>query len=234
MFHEAQHKAVLANILKHLFKDDLFSSVLALKGGTCLYLFHELDRASIDLDFNIINFEQKFNFEKLIEVVSEYVEILDSEEKFYTYYIRGRYKKDHDNIKIEVSKRKEKYDNYEVNLFLGTPIRCVDKKTLFSHKLCAVKGRPVLANRDLYDAEFMFRKMFPVDKRIIQECAGKSVNEYFKELIEYIPKNISKRGILDGLGHLLSEDKKIWAKKNLREDLLFQLRLYADMKKNHL
>lgn len=226
MFHEADHKAVLANILKKIFTNQDFAPFLALKGGTCLYFFHGLDRASIDLDFSIVDFNSAFPFGRLVELVKDNVEILDSEEKFYTYYIRGRYEKFRTNLKVEVSKRNEKYDDYEINSFFGIPVRCLDKRSLFSHKLAAIKGRPKLASRDLYDANFMFDKMFPVDERIIKEETGMDLKKYFNELIKYIPKNVSKRGILDELGHLLPEGKKKWAKERLVESLLFHLRSY--------
>lgn len=229
MFHEADHKAVLANLLKKIFTDQSLAPLLALKGGTCLYFFHGLDRASIDLDFSIVNFDSEFPFQELIELVGGYVEILDSEEKFYTYYIRGRYEKFRTNLKVEVSKRNDKYDGYEVNSFFGIAVRCLDKRSLFSHKLAAIKGRPRLASRDLYDANFMFEKMFSIDERIIKEETGMTIKKYFKELTKYIPKNVSKRGILDELGHLLPEEKKKWVKEHLLESLLFHLRAYSDI-----
>lgn len=53
-----KHKLYMAKILSLIFKDKDLCNVMAFKGGTSLMFFHDLNRFSTDLDFNLINPEK--------------------------------------------------------------------------------------------------------------------------------------------------------------------------------
>ena len=50
-----KHKFYMARILSLIFKDKDLCNVLAFKGGTSLMFFHNLNRFSTDLDFNLLD-----------------------------------------------------------------------------------------------------------------------------------------------------------------------------------
>jgi hypothetical protein len=102
------------------------------------------------------------------------------------------------------------------------------KPYLFAHKLCAIKDRSELVSRDLYDAHFMFQQRFPMAEEIIRLRTGMKPADYFKTLTQFIPKHITEKNVLQGLGELLDETQKQWVKKHLVEELLFYLRATAE------
>ena len=162
------HRQVLLDILKDIYGAKEISPLLGFKGGTCLYFFHELDRFSTDLDFNLLCSVEEFNADVLRNILGKYIEIREDYNKRYTLFFMGSYKKTHHQVKVEISKRQT--DNkYEINSLYGLPVKCLTKPYLFAHKLCAIVERKKMVNRDLYDAHFMFSKHFPVAEEVIRE-----------------------------------------------------------------
>ena len=49
-----KYKLYMAQILSLIFKDKDICNVMAFKGGTALMFFHNLNRFSTDLDFNLL------------------------------------------------------------------------------------------------------------------------------------------------------------------------------------
>jgi len=94
---------------------------------------------------------------------------------------------------------------------------------MLSHKLCAISDRKMFQNRDIYDAYFMFKNNFDFDEHIIELRTNKSPKDYFKYLIDYIPKKVTSSTILHGMGDLLNDPQKKWVKENLIKELLFEL-----------
>lgn len=220
------HRRILLNILKDLFQDRTLASWLGFKGGTCLYLFHELPRFSVDLDFNLLpppsKNEENFDAAALENILKQYMTVKNHS----TFFWLGSYQKTHHKVKVEISRR-EYPDEYELRDLYGIAVKCMTKPYLFAHKLCAISDRNALVNRDLFDAHFMFQKQFPIAEEIITLRTGMTVKEYFKTLIEYIPKNIPHPNSLQGLGELISPEQKSWVKKHLIEELLFHLKSYS-------
>ena len=99
-----------------------------------------------------------------------------------------------------------------------------------AHKLLALFERFGKANRDIFDSWFLLKKDFPINKEIIKKRAGMEFEEFLKKIIEKIKKLPEKR-TLTGMGELLDEKTKIWAKKNLKKDLLFLLKLKLGKRK---
>jgi len=66
MFDKNKHKKILVKILKDIYSDKDTRNVLGFKGGTALFLFYNLPRISVDLDFNLLEEEKKsLVFEKM-------------------------------------------------------------------------------------------------------------------------------------------------------------------------
>lgn len=126
-------------------------------------------------------------------------------------------------VKVEISKKIWKRDSYEIKNFYGTDVKVLKLEAAFAHKLVASTERKRTANRDFFDILFFLKKNIAFDDEIIVERTGKSRKEFLIFLRDYIEKKELKRGILEGLGELLSEKRKQWAKKELMPELAGQL-----------
>ncbi len=73
MLDRARHEYYLKRILRDMIAESELASGLALKGGTCLYLFYGLPRLSVDLDFNLIG--KGFEVEVVNKVLRRYVNV---------------------------------------------------------------------------------------------------------------------------------------------------------------
>ncbi len=222
MMNREKHEIILKQILKDIYKNEFLQYQLAFKGGTCLYIFYNLNRFSTDLDFNLIT--DKLNVEELTKILEKYITIEDFYSKKNTWFWLGSYGKGLQKIKIEISKR-DFPDKYTNKNYLGILIPIMTPEYMFAHKLCAITDRSKLQNRDLFDSWFMFEQQWEPNEEIIKNRTQKSKSEYFNYLIEYINKNVKKNNILDGLGEVLEEKQKIWVKNNLIEELVFQLNI---------
>ncbi len=215
------HEQILRNILKDIYTNKYLQGSLALKGGTCLYMFFGLDRFSVDLDFNLRSDE--FNNNQLTKAIEKNMDITEMTNKFNTWFWLGSYKKAFAKIKVEVSKR-DYPDKYIIKDFYGLSVPIMEPSYMFAHKLCAITDRKKIQNRDLFDAHFMFKQHFEINDEIIKIRTGKNVQEYFKYLIDYIDSNVSNSSILEGLGELLDDKQKNRVRDTLKRDILFDLR----------
>lgn len=222
MLNKERHEIILKQILKDIFKNDKLQGELAFKGGTCLYIFYNLNRFSTDLDFNLT--AKDFDFEELTKILEKYIKIEDFFSKRNTWFWIGTYEKGLQKIKVEISKR-DFPDKYINKNYFGVLIPTMQPEYMFAHKLCAITDRKKLQNRDLFDSWFMFEKQWEPNEEIIKLRTGKSKTEYFRNLIEYINKEVNKKNVLDGLGEVLDEKQKKWVKEHLIEDLIFQLNI---------
>jgi predicted nucleotidyltransferase component of viral defense system len=228
MLNKQQHDYYLKMILRDLVSDSELSSLLALKGGTCLYLFYGLPRFSVDLDFNLMR-TTSLPTEKVNAILSKYLDIKNGRfrESENGWLWEASYQAGFSRFQIDINKRLYP-DTYEVKQFYGLSIQTMTPDCLFAHKLCAIKDRKQFQNRDLFDSWFMFGKFFEINEEIIQISMKMSLSEYLKELIVYISKNVNEAKILDGLGKLLDDKQKSWVKDNLVKELLAQLQLKVE------
>jgi len=205
MLDRSPHEINLKRILRDLYADPVLAAQLVFKGGTCLYLFHELDRFSVDLDFSLRG--EDLDEGRITAIVDNYLQVKQSSNKYHTYFWLGSFEKGKQKIKIEVSKR-DYPDTYEIKDFFGLSVCCLDQASLFAHKLCAVTDRAELYSRDLYDCWFMFKHNFPINAAIISERMGKAVSEYLADVKIYIEKNVNPAGIMEGLVNYWMTSKK--------------------------
>ena len=223
----------LKYILRRIYEVPGMINVLEFKGGTACYIFYGLKRDSVDLDFTLLSLDkEKF-------VIDTIKNILEERGKFATPVrvggeetIHFNYRGSQGNIKIEVSKKQYKEgEKYDLKSYENINIPVMSKENMFSHKLIAITKRTGLASRDLFDIGFFFNNKWEFNKSIIEERSGKSVSLYFEELINFIDKNFNEKNILDGLGELIDSNTKADTKKNLKNDVIFQLRSYISNRK---
>lgn len=234
----AKHKNILIKILKDIYTDTTIGPLLGFKGGTAAYLFYGLSRMSLDLDFDLLvpseaegldETKENYVFEKVGELIKQYGKIKESRKKRYNLFLLLSYEEDAPNIKIEINRR-EFGSRYEVKSYLGISMKVMVREDMFAHKLVAMYERMGKANRDIFDVWFFAQKDWPINKEIIEKRTGMSFKNFLQKCIEALEK-LSERNILAGMGELLDEKQKTWAKTNLKKDVLFLLKLKLENEK---
>jgi len=222
------HRQVMFEIITDIYRSPI-ANLLGFKGGTMAYFFYGLDRFSTDLDFDLLDENKIEEIKKVIpKILIKNGQLKEESDKRFTLFYLVNYQKENQNIKIEISKRTQyKYD-YVIENFYGTDVKILNQSDAFATKLLACTTRNRLANRDFYDAYFYLKKGIIPNEKIIESSINKNLSSYLKFLVEFIEKNISSKTILHGLGELIDEKQKVWAKKNLKEEVSFLLNFYLE------
>lgn len=230
MFDTARHKSILIKILKDIYTDTSISPILGFKGGTAAYLFYQLNRLSLGLDFDLLDGDKEnYVFEKVEAIAKRYGEIKESRKKRFNLFLLLSYKEDAPNIKIEINRR-EFGSKYEVKSYLGISMKVIVREDMFAHKLVAMYERIGKANRDILDVWFFLNRDWSINKEIIEKRTGMPFKNFLQKCIEALEK-LPDRGILSGVGELLDEKQKEWAKINLRKETVFLLKLSLEDEK---
>ncbi len=216
------HKTNLTNILIDIYKNSYLGPLLGFKGGTAALLFYNLPRFSVDLDFDLTADFKKDSpqlnefVEKMSALLSAKFEIKDQSAKYNTLFWLVSYGANLAKIKVEVSTRDNSYNHYELTPFYGTTVRVIDLKDMIAHKLVAVTERGSLANRDLFDIHYFLGlpEASQINYQIIKHRTGKDPKEFYLSLLKYLDK-INSKNILAGLGEILTDSQKDWAKAKL-------------------
>ncbi|OIQ02473.1 MAG: hypothetical protein COZ27_02300 [Candidatus Moranbacteria bacterium CG_4_10_14_3_um_filter_41_65] len=224
MLHINRHRQILFDIIRDVYQSHI-GGYVGFKGGTMLYFFHELDRFSVDLDFDLFDISKKDQvYAELKEILRKYGKIKDEADKMHTIYFLLSYGEGEHGVKVEISKRlPEKKNEYEIRNFYGTDVATVKLDDAFANKLVAATERTRTANRDFYDIYFLFKKGIIPNEEIILARTGKDMSEYLSILRSFIEKNITETSVLEGIGDLVDNSRKDWLKKNLKKELLAQL-----------
>ncbi|MBA3047067.1 nucleotidyl transferase AbiEii/AbiGii toxin family protein [Patescibacteria group bacterium] len=226
-----KHKKIMLNILADISKDPELSVNLGFKGGTCCYFIYGLDRFSVDLDFDLLNMEAKdLVMKKMNELLKKYGTV---KKEGGESRMKLKYSDDSSALKVDISSRDELnyLNSYEIkDIVSSVPLNILKKEDIFANKLVAVKDRfenklanKIIANRDIYDINFFFNKNWGINYEIIALRRKKDAKSYLKELIEFIEKKVDNKRILDGIGALVSDEKREWVKNELKNEVIKQL-----------
>jgi len=225
----------MGQILKDIYIDVSISSLLGFKGGTCAFLFYNLPRFSVDLDFDLLEINeenQKTILERIVSILSKYGQVKDKHIKRFTIFALLSYGDDDHNIKIEINVRKlaeNIRDHYGIKEYLGISMFVAKQDYLFASKLSALILRPEVATRDIYDIHYFAKNNWDVNAEVIKERTGKTTKEYLSECIAFIEK-VKDNQMLQGLGELVdSEKEKVWIKTHLKTDAIFMLKNYISV-----
>lgn len=219
----AKHKNILLQILKDIYTDGTLGPVLGFKGGTAAFLFYNLNRDSVDLDFDLLDAKkEQAVFEKIKKIAAGYGKIIDSRIKRFNLVIVISYGAKSQNIKIEVSSR-DFGSRYELKTILGISMLVMVREDMFAHKLMAMYERIGKTSRDVYDVWFFLKNNWPANKEIIAQRSGMSFKELLLKCAEQLEK-MDNRNILTGLGESLTEPQKDWARTKLRAETIFLLK----------
>ena len=218
------HKTILFQILKDIYSDTTISPFLGFKGGTAALMFHGLDRFSVDLDFDLLDESQENHvFERIISILEKYGTLKEARKKHFSLFCLLSYEDKAHNIKVEINRR-QFGSRYEVKTYLGVSMLVMVQADMFAHKLMAMHERIGRTSRDIYDVWFFLQHRFPINREIIEERSGMSFDKLLQKCIEQLEK-MNNKHILDGVGELLTDSQKDWAKAKLRQETVALLKL---------
>lgn len=225
------HKTVLLQILKAIYTDTTLGPILGFKGGTAALLFYDLDRFSVDLDFDLLDASKEdFAYERLEKILPEFGSVKEKYKKHHTLFFMLSYSDETHNVKVEMSRRQTN-SRYSLQDYLGVSMLVQKKEDMFANKLIAMVERKKPANRDIYDIWFFLKNHWDINKEIIETHSGISFVEYLKKAIDYL-EHFNETYILQGLGELLDAKQKSWVKENLKTETLFLLKIMLDSAKS--
>ena len=221
------HKNILIKILKDIYTDSTIGPLLGFKGGTAVYLFYNLNRFSVDLDFDLLDAEKEdYVFEQIKKILENYGTIKEAEKKrFNLFYVLAYDDKvpGAQNIKVEINRR-EFGSKYEVKSYLGISMKVMVQEDMFAHKLCAMYERIGKTNRDIFDVWYFLQNEWPVNKKIIEERTKMNFNGFLQKCVDSLEK-MTDQNIISGMGELLDAKQKDWVKAKLRTETIFLLKL---------
>ncbi len=227
------HKNIQLQILKEIYTDTMISSHLGFKGGTAALMFYDLNRFSVDLDFDLLDqsdeAKEKEIFEKILKIAQGYGEIRESRIKRYNLLIIFSYDPKAQNVKIEVNRR-EFGSRYELKTLLGISMLVMVREDMFANKIMAMYERVGKTSRDVFDVYFFTKNNWPINRDIVEQRAKLSFKEVLVKSIELLEK-MGNRHILDGLGEFLTESQKDWARVKLRTETIFLLKARLESEK---
>lgn len=218
------HKNILLQILKDVYVDTAIGPILGFKGGTAAYLFYDLDRFSVDLDFDLLEGEKRREvFDRVKAILETYGTLKQAEQKRHTLFYLLVYENKivgAQNIKIEINLR-DFGSRYEVKSYLGISMRVMVPADMCAHKLVAMTERTT--NRDVFDVHFFLKRGWPVNEMIITARTGMPFKTFLQKCINDLDARTGD-DMLNGMGELLDEKQKVWVRAHLREDTIFLLR----------
>lgn len=221
----------MTRILKDIYSDVSIASLLGFKGGTAAYLFYDLPRFSVDLDFDLLDNSEKNRdlvFEKIKGIISRYGEIKDEQKKFATIFFALSYELGNHQIKIEINTRKTGA-SYEMRNYFGIPVLVAQKESMLSAKLIALLNRKDFAARDLFDAYFFLKNDWDTDEKVLAAYDVLPEKEFIKKCIAFIEK-VPDNKLLKGLGELIDEKQKDFVRKKIKREVIFLLRARWDIR----
>jgi len=223
MLKTSTHRLIMTKIIRDIYSDITIGSSLGFKGGTALYLFYNLSRFSVDLDFDLLDVAKKETvFKNITKIVSKYGLLKEKREKYFTLFWLLSYEKGTNHIKIEISTRSSN-NEYEVKNYLGLSTLVMKKEDMFANKLTALLDRKKLANRDIFDIWFMLNNHWDFNENLLRIRTKTEPKQYLRKCLKVIEERKTS-SILDGIGDLLDNSTKDWVKANLIKDTIFLLR----------
>lgn len=219
------HKSILIRILKDIYSDLTIGTLLGFKGGTAAFLFYNLPRFSVDLDFDLLDPSKEDEiFTKIKNILEHYGNVKEARKKrFSFFYLLSYTDKFHGayNIKVEINRR-QFGSQYALKSYLGVSIMTMIPEDMAAHKMVAMLERIGKTNRDIFDTWFFLKENWPINEQIIQMRTGLSMKQFLQKCIHEL-NSINNRGILSGLGELLNNAQKTWVKANLKGETIFLL-----------
>ena len=230
MINKDKHRKILFEIIREIYSSP-FAYALGFKGGTMLYFFYDLDRMSVDLDFDLLAEQEAEEVRNFVRgLLKKHGEVKDDQDKRNTIFFLLSYEKHSHGIKVEISKRTSANSEYEFKNFYGTQVQCLQVSDSFAFKLVAATDRKRTAGRDFYDIYFFLKNNYDFNEKIVKDRTGGSTEDYLRYLRKFIDEKITNKMVLGGVGELIEEDKKDWIRNKFKDELLAQLDFFLKEK----
>lgn len=233
-FNNEIHKNILTKILKNIYTDPTIGPILGFKGGTAAFLFYELDRFSVDLDFDLLDVEKEnYVFERVKNILETHGKIKDARiKRFNLFYLLSYDNKVQgaQNVKVEINRRNFGF-KYNVKPYLGVPMKVMVREDMAANKMIAMFERMGTANRDIFDVWFFLNNEWPLNKEVVEQRTAMPFKEFLQKCIDALEK-MSNENILSGMGELLTPKQKDWARAKLRTETIFLLKLKLENEKD--
>jgi predicted nucleotidyltransferase component of viral defense system len=150
----AKHKNILLQILKDIYTDTSIAPFLGFKGGTAAFMFYDLPRNSVDLDFDLLDdTKEQEVFEKIQKIIAHYGQVTESYIKRFNLLNVLSYGPNTPKIKVEINRR-DYGSQYEIKTLLGISMLVMIKEDMFAHKLMAMYERIGKTSRDIFDVGY--------------------------------------------------------------------------------
>lgn len=223
----AAYKNILIRILKDIYSDPTLGSFLGFKGGTAAHIFYNLNRFSVDLDFDLLDInKESYILAQIKKILNVYGTVKEAKKKkFGLSFLLSCDKKEvrAQNVKIDINLRNFE-SKYEIKSYLGISMKVMVKKDMAANKLCAMFERIGKTNRDIFDVYFFLHNDWPINKNIIESRMDMPYRNFLQKNIEALEK-VNNKNLLSGLGELLDDKQKVWVKTKLKDETIFLLKL---------
>jgi predicted nucleotidyltransferase component of viral defense system len=224
MFNPEKHKLIMVRILKDFYADKDLGKILGFKGGTMAYLFYDLPRESVDLDFDLLDKNnESLVFDRVKMIIEKHGKIVESVVKKNTIFFLLDYGFEERKLKIEITRVKTE-TNFVVMNYLGISMLVMNREAMVAGKLLALATRTKMANRDVFDIWYFLKNGWEIDDEVIKSKSGLGTKEIIEMAISRIEK-IKTNQILFGLGDLIDNSTKDFVRQHLKEDVLLELRM---------
>ncbi|MBI5414815.1 nucleotidyl transferase AbiEii/AbiGii toxin family protein [Candidatus Peregrinibacteria bacterium] len=232
---DAIHKAWLLRLLTAICEHPICARSLAFKGGTCAAMRGFLDRFSVDLDFDILAEEQDIpSLRKALETVFTNLNltIKDSSKKIPQYFVQYPVKnpQSRNTIKIDMLFPPPKKNEYEMVRLpeIDRVMKCQTRETMVANKFVALIARSErtgkIAGRDLFDVHHFLLQGYSYNTEIIPELRQCSLQVFFRDLINFVEKNVTRTLIDQDLNVLLPLTEFRAVRNILKEEIIRLLR----------
>lgn len=227
MSDNAKHRVKLIEILKDIYEDVDLRTALGFKGGTAAMLFYDLPRFSVDLDFDLTKEgREELVFDKVKTILEKHGSIREARKKRFTIFFLVSYEKGRRTIKVEISRRGP-IGAFAPQSYLGIPMMVMKKGDMAASKLSALITRSKPAMRDVFDIWFFLKNHWPINKEVFEQKTGRNLEEGLEAVIKKV-EAVRKNQILQGLGELVDEGQKDWAREKLVLETVFYLKLFRE------
>lgn len=223
---------MLLEILQSIYSDPQLRTILGFKGGTAAMVFYDLPRSSVDLDFDLLDESKKdVVIAKMPPILRRSGQLREATEKRYTLFFLLSYQKGQHTLKLDISKRPSG-SRFEMKSYLGISALVMRQEDVLANKLAALLTRRRFAMRDVYDVWYFLKSHWEINRVMLEEKTDLSQIAALQKAIKLV-SDIKSNQVLRGLGELLDNKQKIWAREHLVEDTVFHLRLRLDMEERH-
>lgn len=230
---DIKHKNQLFRLLRALLLNRELVNELMFKGGTYAALINQLDRFSIDLDFDLPNKGVKNVIRPILyDTFNELgFEIKDESKNYLQFFLKYPAPVGERNtLKLDINDTPSRFNVYQKVNLTELNILCNGHTpdTMFANKLIAAKARfdknEKIAGRDFYDLHVFFTNGLSINKEVVEDLSQVSYEAYIQELIGFIEKEVSDKLLNEDLNPLLDTDKLKRVLPHLKIELLRFLR----------